>query len=70
MIYVSLPLWVSLNFLGGSRIVLAQPDPGNEAFFRHRLPLLTLGRSSVIGLPQMAHLIGACAIEMGEVGMP
>jgi len=48
----------------------AQPDLGNEAFFMHRLPLLTFARCSVIGLPQTAHLIAACAIEMGEVGMP
>jgi hypothetical protein len=59
-----------LNLLGGRRIVLAQPDLGNEAFFMHRLPLLTFARCSVIGLPQTAHLIAACAIEMGEVGMP
>jgi hypothetical protein len=50
--------------------VPAQPDLGNEAFFMRRLPILTFAHSSVIGLPQMAHLIGACAIEMGEVGMP
>ena len=50
--------------------MLAQPDLGNEAFFMHRLPLLTFARCSVIGLPQTAHLIAACAIEMGEVGMP
>ena len=31
---------------------------------------LTFARSSVIGLPQMAHLIGACAMDMAEAGMP
>ncbi len=31
---------------------------------------LTFARSSVIGLPQMAHVIGAGAIDMAEVGMP
>jgi len=31
---------------------------------------LTFARSSVIGLPQMAHLIGACAMGMAEAGMP
>ena len=48
----------------------ARPDLGDGAFFMHRLPLLTFAHSSVIGLPQRAHLIGACAIEMEEVGMP
>jgi len=31
---------------------------------------LAFARFSAIGLPQMAHLIEACAIDMAEVGMP
>ena len=60
--------WVSLKLVGGRRIALAQLDLGDEHSSCTGWPSsLPVGRSSVMGLPQMARLMGACAMDMAEV---